>query len=320
VSSIIAVKLLGVFAVIGIGWLAGRTGTLGPGAAGVLTRAAFTIFTPALLLRTTAGIAIASLPWTTLAAYYGPTLILFLLAYGWQRLRRAPAPTAPVRALSLTFSNSVQLGIPVVTALFGAAGLAIHVALISMQALVLLTTATVLAEAELSRVSAERPHPFALLGQVVRRSVIHPVVLPILLGFAYHLTGWAIPGPVDGVLAALGQAVVPVSLLSIGLTLQLYGPRGQVRSALALAAGKVLLHPALVLAGAYGLFGLRGLPLTVTVLCAALPIGANVLLFADRYDVLRAETTAAILTSTLAFLGSGALWLLVLTTIGAGPR
>src|SRR4051794_26756692 len=142
---------------------------VGPDAAAVLGRVAFGVFAPALLFRTTAGIAVARLPWGMLAAYFVPTVALLLAVYTWQRTRpgstwpltrptagpsaelaevagsdgagpprRQPAVPA-VRALSMSFSNTVQLGIPVVTALFGAAGLAVLVAIISLQALVLLT-------------------------------------------------------------------------------------------------------------------------------------------------------------------------------------
>jgi predicted permease len=126
------------------------------------------------------------------------------------------------------------------------------------------------------------------------------VVLPILLGLAYHATGLGLPRVVDDVLATLGLAVVPLSLVTIGLSLQLYGLRGSGRSSLVLAAGKLLLHPLLVFTTAW-LFGLHGLPLVVAVLCASLPAGANVLLFANRYDTLPGETTAAIVLSTLFF-------------------
>jgi malonate transporter len=319
VSSIVVLKLLAIFAVIGLGWTAGRTRLLGPQAASVLGQAAFGLFTPALLFRTTAGISVASLPWTMLTAYFVPTLLAMITMYGWQRARRPSAPALPpVRALSVTFSNSVQLGIPVVTAIFGAAGLALHVAIVSLQALILLSTATVLAEIDLARARQHRPGErqgaLRVVGNTARRSLIHPVVLPILLGLGFNATGLPIPAPVDDVLVLLGQAVIPVSLVTIGLTLQLYGLAGSVRPAVALALGKLVVQPAVVLAFAYGV-GLRGLPLVIAVMCAALPIGSNVLLFADRYDVQQAETTAAIVASTTGYLVTGTAWLLIVSAI-----
>jgi predicted permease len=141
---------------------------------------------------------------------------------------------------------------------------------------------------------------------------VHPVVTPILLGLAYNTTGWRIPGPIDDVLALLAGAVVPLSLVTIGLTLRLYGTKGYVRPAALIAGAKLLIHPAVVLFSAYVIGGLRGLPLHVAVVCAALPTGSNVLLFASRYETLQAEATAAIVASTTAFLVTGTVWLLLL--------
>jgi malonate transporter and related proteins len=323
VSLSVLAKLLAIFAVIGVGWGAGRARILGPKAAETLGATAFGLFVPALLFRTTARVSVAKLPWATVAGYYLPTIAVLLLVYAWQRLRHPVPPAAPtVRALSTSFSNSVQLGIPVATALFGPVGLAIHVTLASLQSLVLLTTSTVLAEADLARHrTATRPPdgeaaPAAVpstLATTVRRAVIHPVVLPVLLGLAYNATGWSIPGPVDDVLAILGQAVIPVSLVTIGLTLAAHGIPDSVVHTVAQSFGKLVVQPALVFLTAYFLFGVRGLPLTVAVMLAALPIGSNVLLFAQRYDILQAEVTAAIVTSTVAYLATGSLWLLALT-------
>jgi len=52
VSLVVLLKLVAIFAIIGVGWVAGRTRLLGPEAAGVLTTVAFSVFTPALLFRT----------------------------------------------------------------------------------------------------------------------------------------------------------------------------------------------------------------------------------------------------------------------------
>jgi malonate transporter len=67
-----------------------------------------------------------------------------------------------------------------------------------------------------------------------------------------------------------------------------------------------------VLVVAHGVFGLAGQPLAVVVMMAALPSGTNALIFAQRYNTLQAESTAAIVVSTLAFAGTASLWLAVL--------
>ena len=328
-STAIFLKLLALIGVVALGWLAGRLRWLGPHTAGsdpsrVLANAAFCVFVPALLFRTTARIDLARLPWHLLLAYFVPVLVVLAGVYGWQRraLRhnRLPAAAPSVRAITVSFGNSVQVGIPLAAALFGEAGLAIHVALVSLHALVLLTVLTALVELDLAHAStaggAARAPLLRTLGTTLRNTLIHPVVLPVLAGLAWNGLGWPLPAVVDDMLLMLGQAVVPMCLVLIGLSLAYHGVRGAARSALQLALIKLMVQPALVFAVAHWGFGLSGLPLAVAVMMAALPVGSNALLFAQRYETLENETTAAVVFSTLAFVVTAAFWLAVLQTIG----
>jgi predicted permease len=147
-----------------------------------------------------------------------------------------------------------------------------------------------------------------------RRTVLHPVVAPVIVGLLWNLAGLPLPKPADDILQTLGQGVVPVCLVLIGLSLAFYGVAGVGWPALYLSAAKLLLMPALVLAAGLAA-GVRGTPLTVTVLFAALPIGSNALLFAQRYRTLEAESTAAIVASTLAFVVTGPAWILAVQHI-----
>jgi len=79
---------------------------------------------------------------------------------------------------------------------------------------------------------------------------------------------------------------------------------------------KLLLLPALVLVAARWGFHLTGLPLAVVVMMAALPVGSNALIFSQRYETLQSEASAAIVFSTLGFVGTAALWLGVLAALG----
>ncbi|MEY4415150.1 MAG: hypothetical protein RIQ53_2443, partial [Pseudomonadota bacterium] len=87
-------------------------------------------------------------------------------------------------------------------------------------------------------------------------------------------------------------------------------------AALRLSAFKLLLMPALVLAAAWGVFGLRGLALQVVVLMAALPTGSNTLIFAQRYRCHEGEASATIVLSTLLFALTAPAWLLLLDALG----
>jgi hypothetical protein len=293
----------------------------------VLSAAAFYIFVPALLFRTTVRVDLAALPWRMLVAFFLPVLGVMLAVHALQRRRRRHDPSLPVaapavRAISVGFGNTVQLGIPMSAAVFGEAGLGLHLMLISVHALVLLSLSTALVELDLSHDKARQQGGGSLratLASTLRNTIVHPVVLPVLAGLAWNAAGLGLPAFADEVLLLLGSAVVPLCLVLIGLSLAAFGLKAHWRGALGLVLLKLLVAPALVLLAGRFVFGLDGLPLAVIVMLAALPVGSNALIFAQRYRVLEAESTAAIVVSTVAFVGSSALWLALLAWLGALP-
>lgn len=324
-STLVFLKLLAIFVVVALGWVAGKARWLGEGdPARVLANAAYYIFVPALLFRTTARIDLAAMPWGTVVAFFVPVLALLFVVYAWERrshrARGLSAAAPSVRAISATFGNSVQVGIPFAAALFGEAGLAIHVALVSLHALTLLTVLTALVELDLARerrtLGHSNAHLLRTLGRTMRNTIIHPVVLPVLAGLAWNLAGLPLPAIADEILATLGQAVVPLCLVLIGMSLAYYGVKGAVRGAVVITLLKLFVLPALVLAAARWGFGLSGLPLAVVVVMAALPVGSNALIFSQRYAALEAEATAAIVLSTLGFVATASFWLAVLAWLG----
>lgn len=321
-SSAVYLKLIAIFFVVSIGWGAGRMRFFGGGeAARVLSNTTFYLFAPALLFRTTARIDFERLPWSTVLAYFLPVVALMLAVYVHQRRRRIEAPAGPsVRAITATFSNTVQLGIPIAAALFGEAGLSVHLAVVSLHALTLLSVVTVLVELDLARAAQgqARRSLAATLATTVRNTVIHPVVLPVLLGLLWNVSGWPIPEAVDEILVMLGQAVVPACLIAIGMSLAHYGIRGSLGAATVLSALKLVVQPALVLAVGHFGFGLTGVPLAAIVMCAALPAGTNSMMFSQRYATREAEVTSTLVISTLAFVVTAPLWVTLLGWLGAG--
>jgi malonate transporter len=261
-----------------------------------LSNAAFYIFIPALLFRTAARVEYDKLPRATLAAFFVPVMAVLIAVYAWQRWwnrkRRLPVAAPSVRAITATFGNTVQVGIPMAAALFGEAGLAIHVTIVSLHALLLLAVVTTLVELSLAR-EAGRSSLAATMVLTLRNTIIHPVVLPVVAGLAFNAAGLTLPAAIDEALAT-------------------YGLGGGAAGAVRILVVKLLVVPALVFAFAHFALGLTGLPLSVVVLMAAMPVGSNALIFAQRYRTLEAEATAAIVLSTVAFAATAPLWLALL--------
>ncbi|MDM4766890.1 AEC family transporter [Pelomonas sp. SE-A7] len=326
-SWLVFYKLLAIFVAVAIGWFVGRMRWLGEADAGgsggdparVLSNAAFYIFVPALLFRTTARVDLAHLPWGTLLAFFIPVLGLMLAVYTVQRWRgRGTAATPSTQAITTVFGNTLQIGVPVAAGMFGEAGLAIHITVVSLHALTLLTVLTLLVELDLAR-ERSRDAPAGLgatLVTTLKNTVIHPVVLPVVAGLVFNALGLKLPAVLDEVLSMLGTAVVPLCLTLIGMSLAYYGWPAGWRGMVGLVMLKLLLLPALVLGLARWGFGLSGQPLAVVVMLGALPVGSNALIFAQRYRTQEGETTAAIVLSTVLYVLTAPLWLALLAALG----
>ena len=95
----------------------------------------------------------------------------------------------------------------------------------------------------------------------------------------------------------LGAAATPCALFAIGASLAgRSAERWQVAGWLSFA--KLVLHPAAVAMAALVLFPVERYAAGVMIAAASLPVGANVFLFTQRYEVGREEVTASIAVST----------------------
>ena len=283
---------------IGTGVAAGKLGWVKQEAVKGLSDLVFLLLTPALMFRTMGQVRVEQLDFTPAAAYFAGIAVLFggiVLGQGFGR-------RAVVLALAGTYSNAVMVGTALVSLVFGPQGLVTLLTLISVHALVMLTLTTLVLELAVQRdqavqTSARWRGLWLTVGRALKSTVLHPVPLPILLGLAFAQTGLVLPQVIDKPLALLAQAFAPLALVLVGVTLAFTRVDSHWRGALALTGVKNLLHPLLVWMFC-ALLGVEGLPATVMVLTAALPIGANVFLFAQRYGVAEDLVTASVAVST----------------------
>ncbi len=308
--------LLPVVLLIAIGCLAGRTKLISPSGVKDLSNLVFMVVLPALLFRTMAQVRPEAVNVASLLAYFGALWLLFgatMAVAGFTRY-------GVVLALATTFSNTVMMGIALIGIAYGNAGLAVLLPIVSLHALVMLTMATIVLEFALLREQAreaghaasavQRPPVWRTVWQAARNALIHPVPLPIICGLLFAQTGLSLPDAVDKPMQLLGQSFSPLALILVGITLAQGAALTHLRAALWIAAAKNLLLPALVAALGWAL-GLRGLPLAVVTVTASLPVGANVFLFSQRYQVAQELVTASVAVSTVLALPTVALvmWL-----------
>ncbi|GAA4623628.1 AEC family transporter [Cellulomonas oligotrophica] len=276
-------------AVIAVGWLLGRTGTLGERAAPVLARVVFAVATPALLLVTVAHADLHLLLSRTAVVTWSSTVLVALTAVLVLRLVwRRGAAEVTVGTLASSYVNAGNLGLPLAVYLLGDA-VAVVPALL-FQLLVLAPVAFAVLDA---RATAAAPDEDPRSGRawtlrvraVVRRTLSNPIIVGTLTGLVLAALPWRLPEVVYQPFALVGAAAAPLALLTFGMSLAV--PRTAAsrapRRELALAVGlRSVAHP--VLAWALGAaLGLPAPALLAVVAMASLPTAQNVLVYAMQY-------------------------------------
>jgi len=291
-------SLTPVFILIGLGYLAGRLQWIRDAAVKDLSNLVFLLLIPALLFRTMSSVHFEELDLRPIGAYFLAALSLLAVSIAWRGFNRGSV----VLALAGTFSNMVMLGITLVELAYGKSAQVTVLTLVSVHALILLTTGSVVLELAVAREARAggqcAPHVLATAWSAFKGALIHPIPLPILCGLLFAQTGLSLPTVVDKPLQLLGSAFGPIALVLVGVTLARTPMAGHLRQALWVSVSKNLVLPLLVGLSAWAL-GITGMPLTVMVVAAALPVGANVFLFAQRYEVAQEVTTAAMGLSTV---------------------
>ena len=293
VSSMLPVVLL-----IAIGFAAGRLRLIRGEAVRDLSNLVFLVLVQALLFRTMATAHLERLDLRSVALYYIVAGAMFFALLFIQGLNSRSA----VVALAAIFSNTLMIGVPLVQLAYGQAGLVHLFTLISMHALVLLTLATIVIELLVAREQAangqqgHRPIA-ATVARAVKNAILHPVPLPIIAGFLYSLTGLGLHPVVERPLKLLGDAFGPVALVLVGVTLAQTAIGPHLRGATVISLLKCVVHPLLMALAGWAL-GLGGLALSVMAVAAALPVGANVFLFSQRYHKAEELVTASVAVST----------------------
>src|SRR5690606_31944726 len=225
------------------------------------------------------------------------------------RIFRREEAVGVVAGVAGAFSNLLLLGIPFIMGVFGQPGIDVLSLLLAVH-LPVMMAASIVAFEWVRRKDGASPSALRILRDFVRNLLSHPLIVGILAGLAWRMTGAPLPPLGVRFVDAFAATAGTVALFSMGLSLRKYGIAGNVRPALAMAGLKLLLLPALVLAMTW-LVGIPPLTAQVLVVAASLPTGVNPYLIASRFGTgqMLASNTMTISTG-IAVLTTG-FWLTV---------
>src|SRR5918995_158130 len=272
--------VLPVFGLIGIGYIARRTGFVSDRVGDGLSEFVFALALPCLIFRTLVRAEIPAVqPWGYWISYFaGVAVVWFLATILGRRIFGLRGVSGVVAGFSAGQANTTFVGIPMILKAYGDAGAVPLFLLIAVHLPVTMTLATIMAE-------GRRASPLTIL----RRLATHPIVVGILAG-----------------------AAVPCALISMGIALRRYGLQMGWKLPTLISAFKLVLHPLVVLVLATYVFEIPPVWAGVAVLFASCPSGINAYLFAERYGEGVALASSAVTLSTVLALGTTLVWLYVL--------
>ncbi|HEY6689016.1 MAG TPA: AEC family transporter [Propionibacteriaceae bacterium] len=271
--------------VIGLGFLLAQLRILDASAQGVLTRVAFYVASPALMITVLGGTDIHRLFSANLIASLGSVAMVAAIAVLLTRLLwKREAGDTVIAAFSAVYVNAANLGLPIAAYALGDAAL---VAPMLLAQLVILQPSGLAVLDAITYVPDPGTSTRRLLLIRLSQPFRNPLAVGSLIGLILALTGIKLPVIIKAPLTLVGAIAVPSMLLAYGISLRL-GPRpgaGEPQIQIAtLATLKLLVQPIVAyLIGAYAV-GLSGHDLLAVTVIAALPTAQNIFTFALRYD------------------------------------
>ncbi|MFY0405632.1 AEC family transporter [Solicola sp. PLA-1-18] len=279
--------------VIGTGFLLAHLGVVDLAAQQVLSRVAFYVANPALLVTVLAGSdvgAVFSLDAAALALAVVLTVGLYVLVD--RLVWRSDRGEATIGALSASYANAGNLGIPVAAYVLGDAALVAP--LLLLQLVVIQPIAIVLLDSS------------GRAGRSWYRAVLTPLTNPLtlgsILGVVLSATDATLPPVVDDPLSLVGGMAVPGVLVAYGISLRLGPKPGAGGSAWRIAmitVLKLVVQPTAAWAIARFVFDADGASLFAVTVLAALPTAQNIFVYATRYDRGVALSRDAIFATTV---------------------
>lgn len=242
--------------------------------------------------------------------FYLGAFICFAVGIVIARRAFGNSPGESVAAgFSGTFTNTVLVGLPILTRAYGDGALPVTLSIIGLHGAILLTAGMVTMEL----VKRDGQPLGKTLLVAVRRVVSNPLIWGIAAGIIGSVLEIKLIEPAEAFFVMMGQAVVPAALFGIGGALVEFKLSENWKQALVASLIKLILHPAI----AYVLMvWVLHVPLDIArygILLSAMPAGVNIYVFATYYDRGVSVATNTILIATVLSAATITVWLYILS-------
>jgi malonate transporter and related proteins len=307
------VVVLPVFLVIGAGYAATRAGLFRPSAVDGLMVFTQNFAIPCLLFRGVATLDLGAVfdPRLLVSFYTGAVVCFILGTLGARRLFGRRPGEAVAIGFGALFSNSVLLGLPIIERAYADGVLAPTFAIIAIHApfcYLVGITAMEFARADGRGLAGTA----RAVGNAMFRNAL---MIGIALGFVVNVVGIALPEPVWGAVNMMAAAALPAALFGLGGVLTRYALRASLAEASMIASLSLLVHPAIALVLAAGVFALPPDFVRAAVVTASMAPGVNAYVFASLYSRGQAQAASVVLLGTAVCVVTASAWLALLARL-----
>ncbi len=289
----IFMKTLPFFALIGVGFWAGKSRFFTEEATAYLTKFVFYFALSAMLFRFSSNLSLADLlKWDFVFAYLGATVSIYLLATCVSLWRKKPLAEAAIEAQCAVIGNVGFLGIPMLALLMGEGAVG-HVMMVLAVDLLVFGSIVVMVIVG----SRDGRMHIGILRTLALGLVKNPMIVSIIIGLVWAAWEIPIPAPLNEFMSMLGSAATPGALFAIGASLASKSAE-RIETAAWLSFCKLILHPLAVSYFALVVFPVDPYAAAVMIAASALPVAGNIYMIAQHYKVAPQRVSASILIST----------------------
>lgn len=210
-----------------------------------------------------------------------------------RRVFKLDGVAGSVFALGGIFSNNVMLGLPIASVMLGEAAIPSVALVLVFNGLILWTLVTI--SIEWARNGSPTLQGFI---KTARSVLTNPLIIGILSGTLFSLTGLPLPTFVDQPVSMLGQVAAPLSLVVLGMGLAEYRISEGWRLSSGICFLKLIVQPLIIWLLAW-MMDLPPMETRVVVLLGSMAVGVNVYLMSRQFNVLTGPAATSLVMSTV---------------------
>lgn len=295
-----------IYILISLGYLSARLGFVAPLQLRGMGFFVLNFALPSLLFQ-----ALSSQPFADilnpkyLLGYGGGSLLVFIGGLLVAKWRGQTLTASAINGLGMTMSNSGFVGYPLMVTIIGDSAAIFMAQNMLIENILILPLFLIIAES-----AGKRGKP---LGKTVRGILVgfakNPMILAIIAGMAFSLSGTAVPTVLGKTTSMLAAASAPIALFVIGGRLMGLKLAGSTPDIIQITLGKLLFHPLIVI-GLLSLLGAKSHTLFAAAMFASVPMASVYPLIGQAYGHERRTAAAVLVVTIISFFTTSAILLI----------